>query len=124
MSSRKKCPESQISVSLSTIKVVSIHFFLSRLRAKYFSVEVVSLANRECLNPSNCSPKDQSMNVMCTFISVHCLQIHSMPDDMVLIRNPISSQDVSCLAGNIQGFSTVVSLQHGDHLWGSLVLIL
>lgn len=73
MSSRKKFPKSLINVALSTIKAGSTNSFLSRLRAKYFSVEgpcveVGSLANRECLNPSNCSPKDQSVNVMCTCV--------------------------------------------------------
>lgn len=65
------------------------------------------------------TPSSSAQGPALTFISVHCLQIHSMPDHMVLIRNPISSQDVSCLAGNVQGFPTVISLQQGDHFWGS-----
>lgn len=40
-----------------------------------------------------------------------------MADDVVFIWNSISSQHVSGLPGNIQGFATAIPLQHRDHLW-------
>lgn len=51
-----------------------------------------------------------------TLVCVYSLQVHDMADDVVFIRNAISSQHVSGLSGNIQSFATAIPLQHRDHL--------
>lgn len=52
-----------------------------------------------------------------TFVRVDSLQVHDVADDMVLVCDAVSSQHVSGLPGHVQGFTTAVPLQHGDHLW-------
>lgn len=86
--------------------------------------EVGSLAGHERLDPCDSPSKDQSMDVMSTFIGVHRLQVHDMPDHVILIRNPIPPKHVSGLASNVQGLPTVIPLQQRDHFRGGLVLIL
>lgn len=40
-----------------------------------------------------------------------------MADDVVLVGYPVSSQHVSGLPGDVQGFTAAVPFQHGYHLW-------
>lgn len=51
-----------------------------------------------------------------TFVCVDGLQVHDVPNDMVLISDAVSAQHVAGLAGDVQSFATGVPLQHGDHL--------
>lgn len=53
-----------------------------------------------------------------TLIGVHSLQVHGMPDHVVLVRNPIPPKHISGLASNVQGLPTVIPLQQGNHFWG------
>ena len=56
-----------------------------------------------------------------TFICVDSLQVHDVADDVVLVSDAVSSQHVSGLPGDVQGFTAAVPLQHGYHLWGGSV---
>ena len=44
-----------------------------------------------------------------------------MADDVVLVCDAVSSQHVSALPGDVQGFTAAVPLQHGDHVRGGSV---
>ena len=41
-----------------------------------------------------------------------------MSDDVVFIRDAVTTQHVSCHSSNVQSLATGVSLDQGDHLWG------
>ena len=45
-----------------------------------------------------------------TFVCVDGLQVHNMADDVVLIRDAVSSQHISGLPGDVQGLPTAVPL--------------
>lgn len=45
-----------------------------------------------------------------TFVCVDGLQVHNMADDVVLVRDAVSSQHVSGLPGDVQGLPTAVPL--------------
>lgn len=57
-----------------------------------------------------------------TFVCVDSLQVHDVADDVILICYAVSSQHVSGLPGDVEGFTTAVPLQHGYHLWGRSVI--
>mmetsp|Transcript_19535 Transcript_19535/g.28172 ORF Transcript_19535/g.28172 Transcript_19535/m.28172 type:complete len:354 (+) Transcript_19535:133-1194(+) len=65
--------------------------------------------------------QDQGMNIMCPLVGVHRLQVHHVPDDVVLVRNAVPSQHVPGLPGHLQGLAAVVALDHADHLGHVLV---
>lgn len=66
-------------------------------------------------NSSDSTSQDKSVNVVSSFVGVHSLQIHYVPDDVVLIRYTIASQHVPSHSRNVQGLSCVVPLDHRDH---------
>ena len=47
-----------------------------------------------------------------------------MSDDVILVRDAISTEHVTTGTGNVQGLATVVALEDGDHLRDQLSLIL
>jgi len=52
------------------------------------------------------------MNVMGSLVGVDSLQVHDVPDDVVLILDAIASQNVTSVTGNVQGLATVVAFQY------------
>jgi len=52
------------------------------------------------------------MNIVGAFVSVDSLEILTNPHDIVLVANTIASEHVSGCSGNIESFSTVVSLDN------------
>merc|ERR1719370_2343218 len=73
---------------------------------------------------SDTSAKNQGMNIMGALVRVHRLQVHDVPDHMVLVANPVPSQHVPALTCDRQGLAAVVPLQQGDHLRHHLALLL
>ena len=57
----------------------------------------------KCLQPGYSSSYDECVNVMSSFISIHCLEIHNVSYHMVLICNTISTQHISAFTCNLQG---------------------
>ena len=68
--------------------------------------------------------KNEGVNIMCALVGVHCLQIHHMPDHMILVADAVAPQHVPALTCNGQSLSAVVPLQQGDHLGHHLSLFL
>ena len=44
----------------------------------------------KCLQPSNCTAKNQAMDVVCAFVRIDDFQVHHVPDDVVLVNNAIA----------------------------------
>ena len=64
------------------------------------------------------------MNIVGALVCVHCLQVHDVPDHVVLVADPVPSQHVPALPCDRQGLAAVVPLQQGDHLGHHLALLL
>ena len=73
--------------------------------------------NKKCINayndlrakrlqPGYSSSYDECVNVMSSFISIHCLEIHNVSYHMVLICNTISTQHISAFTCNLQGLKS------------------
>ena len=71
----------------------------------------------EGLKASYSSTDNESMDIVSTFISVDCLKIANMSDDVVFIDYTVTSEHISCLSCNVKGLSATVSLYHRDHFW-------
>lgn len=64
------------------------------------------------------------MDVMGALISVDGLQVHHVPDHMVLISDPIPAQHVPAVSGNLQRLPTRVPLDQGNLVRAPLACIL
>lgn len=58
-----------------------------------------------------------------TFISVDGFQVHDVANDVILVCDAVSSQHISGLSSDIQGFTAGVPLQHRYHLWSRSVSV-
>ena len=63
------------------------------------------------------------MNVVSALISVNCLEVCDVPDDVVLVDDAITAKHVSRVSCDRQSLTTVVVLHHADHFRGELVSI-
>lgn len=64
------------------------------------------------------------MDVVGTFICVDSLKVSRMADDVVFIRDTVSTKHVSAFTSNGDSLAARVALDHGDHFRGKLVAIL
>ena len=64
----------------------------------------------ESLNSGDGSAEDESVNVVRAFVGVDSLEVHDMPNDVVLVGDPVPAQHVAARPGNVQRLSAVVSL--------------
>ena len=74
-------------------------------------------------NTSYTPAKNEGVNVMGALVCVHCLQIHHMPDHMILVADAVAPQHVPAFTCDGQSLSTVVPLKQGDHLRHHLALL-
>merc|ERR1719270_1287011 len=61
---------------------------------------------------------------MGSLVSVDGLEVHHVPDDVILVADSVTPEHVPALPGDGQGLSAVVPLQDGDHLRHQLPLLL
>ena len=59
----------------------------------------------------NSSLREQT-ETMLTFVGVDGLEVHDVPDDVVLVADTVAAQHVPALSGNGEGLPTVVTLQN------------
>ena len=57
--------------------------------------------------------QDQSMNIVGALVRVDGLQVHDVPDDVVVVADAVTSEHVSRRPGDVQRLAAVVSLQNG-----------
>ena len=53
-----------------------------------------------------------------TFIRVDGLEVHAVPDDVVLVADAVAAEHVAALTGDVERLSARVPLDERDHLWG------
>lgn len=63
------------------------------------------------------------IHISLTFVSVDGFQVQDVTNDVILVCNAISSQHVSGLSSDIEGFTARVPLEHRYHLWSRSVNI-
>lgn len=51
------------------------------------------------------------MNVVRAFVGIDGLEVHDMPDDVVLVRDSVPAQHVAARPDNVQRLAAVVALQ-------------
>ena len=68
--------------------------------------------------------QNKGVHVVGAFVGVDSLQVERVANYVILISNAISTEHVTRLPGNVEGLSTRVPLDHGDHLGSLLVLVL
>ena len=51
-----------------------------------------------------------------TFVRVDGLEVHAVPDDVVLVADAVSAQHVAALAGDLERLAARVALDERDHL--------
>ena len=54
------------------------------------------------------------MNVVCSFVGVHALEIVHVPHDAVIVHDAVGAENVTGLARRFQRNGHVVHLQHGN----------
>jgi len=71
------------------------------------TVESRSLTSKslKCWNTCDSPAKDKRVNVLSALVSVDCLEIADVADDLVLIDDTIASQHVTALSRDVKGFS-------------------
>ena len=62
------------------------------------------------------STENQGVNVVCTFVSVHSLQVGQVANDVILVDDSIATEHITSVSRNCECLTTVVSLHYGDHL--------
>lgn len=82
------------------------------------------LPNTKGRDTSDGLAKDKSVDIMGSLVGIDGLKIHNMSNDVVLITNPISTQDIPHLPGNGQRFTATITFDKGDHFRGHSALIL
>jgi len=87
-------------------------------------VSVFFLLAGEGLKAGDGAAQDESMDVVCAFVRVDGLEVHDVPDDVVLVADAVAAQHVAALAGDVQRLAARVALQQGDHLGRGFPLIL
>ena len=75
-------------------------------------------------NASDAAAKDESVDVMSALVRVHRLQVHHVPDHVVLVADAVAAEHVPALPGDGEGLAAVVPLEEGDHLGDHLALLL
>ena len=55
------------------------------------------------------------MDIVSAFVRVDGLEVHDVPDDVVLVGDSIAAQHVAARAGNVQRFAARVALQQRNH---------
>jgi hypothetical protein len=63
------------------------------------------------------------MNIVGTLIGIDSLKVAHMSDDVVFVYDAVASEHITGISGNLEGLSTVVALDHGDHLGGESSLL-
>jgi len=65
----------------------------------------------KCWDSGDAASQNERMDVVGALVSVHSLQVHDMPYDMIFIRDTVSTQHIPALTCNVQGFAAIISLQ-------------
>jgi hypothetical protein len=68
--------------------------------------------------------ENKGMNVVGTFISIDSFKVSGMTDDVILIRDTVSTEHISAITSNVESLATRVALNHGDHFRSKLVAVL
>lgn len=68
--------------------------------------------------------QNESMDVVCALVGIDRLQVHHMPNDVVLIADTIPTEHIPTLSGNSESLSTVVALDERNHFRGDFIGIL
>lgn len=61
------------------------------------------------------------IHISLTFVSVDGFEVQDVTNDVILVCDAISSQHISGLSSDIEGFTARVPLQHRYHLWSRSV---
>ena len=65
---------------------------------------------------SDASAHYQGVDVVRALVGVDGLEVHHVPDDVVLIAHPVPPEHVPALPGDGERLAAVVPLQDGNHL--------
>lgn len=76
----------------------------------------------ESLYPGDGTTKNKSVDTSRSLISVDCLKINEMTNNVIFSRNAISAKHVTRLSGNIQGFEAGIALNQRSHFNGVVSL--
>ena len=63
------------------------------------------------------------MNVVGALISVDSLKVAHMSDDVVLVNDAVATEHITGISGDLKSLSTVIALDHRDHLGGESSLL-
>src|SRR5215475_2063823 len=77
----------------------------------------------KCVDASHAGTDDESVNIVCTFVGLHGLEIHHVPHDRIVICDAVRAQNITGHAGTLERHPYVVTLGHRNMLGLSFVLI-
>ena len=77
---------------------------------------------REGLKPSNRAAQYQGVDIVGALIGVHRFQVQHVPDNTVLVNDPVAAKHVPKLPSNVERLAIVIALDHRDHLGGLMKL--
>ena len=75
---------------------------------------VVSRTLSEGLQSGLGASQYQRMDIVGPFVGIHCFQVHHMADDVKLIRDAIAAVHVPRCTSDVECFSAIVTLHHGN----------
>ena len=73
---------------------------------------------------SDSSPQNKCVDVACSLIGVHGLQVRDVSNDVVLVDDAVAAQHVSCISCNSERLSTVVTFDDADHFRSHKLFVL
>lgn len=74
------------------------------------------LLGAEGLDAGDGAAEDEGVDVVRALVGVDGLQVHDVPDDVVLVLDAVAAEHVAAGARNVQRFAARVALQQRDHL--------
>ena len=68
--------------------------------------------------------QDEGVHVVGALVRVDGLQVHHVPDDVVLVRDTVAAEHLPRRPGDVDRLHAGVPLHHRDHLGGGLTGVL
>ena len=63
------------------------------------------------------------MDIVSALVGVHGLEVHDVPDDMILVRDAVAAMHVPCHTSYFQSLTAVISFHHRDVLDRAIIII-
>lgn len=87
------------------------------------AVHLWGRARHKCWDVRDRTSQDERVDVVRAFVRVHGFQIDSVADDVVLVREAVAAEHVTCVARDLDRLAARVALHHGDELHWRLALV-